>query len=268
MSASDRGENGFAPMQRLKMATRFTAVIGVIAFATMLAAAGRQTFEVASVTRNPSHSNSASMRVTTHAVRIRNVPLRQLILSSYQLRPQLLVGAPTWTDREHFDIAATPPASANRQEVFVMLQHLLEDRFKLRLHREPRALPVYVLERTNRTRLGPSLTPAPVNCLPAACEARLLPGGSFEANAAPWPMIAMWITYAADRVVIDETNLGGAFDASLRFARTTAPGGEPHDADVPDLFTAVREQLALRLRPDTRTVDVWIIDGVDRPIEN
>ena len=226
-----------------------------------------------------------------------------------------IVGAPDWTETVRYDITAkaqsdiqgTPPGGPPGALNF-MLQDLLEDRFKLRVHRETRELPMYALTlaRTDR-RLGTGLRASTVDC--AAMRGRggrggpppgPPPVGAGAPNAAAalgWPerpqcgmrvspnqIVAGGVTLAqitpmlsqfTQRIVIDRTGLEGTFDIDLTFtldgvpnAPPPPPGGPPPppaDPNGPSLFTALQEQLGLKLESERAPVEVLVIDHVERP---
>jgi len=250
-------------------------------------------FDVVSVKANRSNSENQSMRLLPggRAV-VTNTPLRRLILTAYDLFPQQLVGGPGWLDSDRFDIVAQtsenlgptvpggPPGRAQ-----LMLQRLLAERFKLAVHTETRELPVYelTLARTDG-RLGPRISAANIDCValmiaagrgtgpmppPSQCGGS---GGSgrISMHGAIMPMFARDLSRLTGRVVQDRTSLTGGFDFDLEFApesgsasETSAPAG-----NAASLFTALEEQLGLKLRSTRAIVDVVVIDRVEYPTEN
>ena len=167
-----------------------------------------------------------------------------------------------------------------------MLQSLLEDRFKVQLHRETKELPVYwlvVAKGGPKIRLSPDQTssddvgPAPAGAGPGRGGMQVRPGMLFG-NAVPIPQFATTLSrFALDRLAIDKTNLAGRFDIQLRWApdtpeSPTGPGGmTPSPAspsDYPSIFTAIQEQLGLKLESSRGPVEVLVIDHAERPGEN
>ena len=174
-----------------------------------------------------------------------------------------------------------------------MLRALLEERFKLVTHRETREMPIYelVVARADG-RLGPGLHKSDVDCeaLFAARRAGVAPpprqpleppacglmGGPARtiAGAVTMQQLATNLSTAVEGLVIDKTGLTGRFDFNLAWTPerlptdAPPPGIPPIDPNGPDLFTALREQLGLKLTPAKGPVDVLVIDRVERPTPN
>ena len=143
-----------------------------------------------------------------------------------------------------------------------MLQSLLADRFHLALHRETREIPVYALVPGKN---GPKFHESPPD---AKGILRMNGRGKLVAMGGTMTQLAGWFSNAngVDRPVLDETGLGGHYDFTLEWAnpRTT----DASDSTVPWIFTAMREQLGLKLEPRRAPVEVLVIDHVDLPGEN
>jgi uncharacterized protein (TIGR03435 family) len=176
-------------------------------------------------------------------------------------------------------------------EVFrPMLIDLLAERFQLKTRHESRELPVYKLVRLRDNQLGPKLTPSPDDCTsgrgvgPAAappadgrqpCGAFTRPGG-FGVHGLPLAFFTRLLGPVTGRVVVDETGLTGVWDLELDYTPDVAngangPGGPPAPAasnDAPSLFTAVQEQLGLKLDASRAPVDVIVIERIARPSED
>ena len=166
-----------------------------------------------------------------------------------------------------------------------MLRTLLADRFKLALHHETRELPGYalVIARSDR-KLGPQLRSSDTaDCLaaakakpPAGSNAPLPCGGGFSRSghlagrAAAFPAFVLGLSNSADRIVFDRSGLSGGFDWDLQWTPDPFPGVEqPNAADSgTSLFTALQEQLGLKLESTRGPVEVLVIDHVGRPSEN
>jgi uncharacterized protein (TIGR03435 family) len=160
-----------------------------------------------------------------------------------------------------------------------MLRQLLVDRFKLRVRTEMRELPIYdlMVARTTGT-LGPQLKPSTAQCTeaPRGLQNPCGMSGSFgtahgdlEAVGQPLDRLATQLSTAVDRIVINKTGLAGRFDFHISWGAggfASADVGRPDDA--PSIFTAVQEQLGLKLMPDKGPVQVVVIDHIERPSEN
>ena len=189
-----------------------------------------------------------------------------------------LFGLPDWAVAERYDVTATAGRDVTRLQVGEMVRALLEDRFQLQTHVEGREQDIYaLLPLRSDGPLGPNLVPTSVDCAAAAEEVRR-GGQPLAANGAPacgaissggvtrfsgisMDGVASSLSTAAGRTVINRTGLAGLFDYTLRFS------SDPNQAiqDLPSIFTAVREQLGLRLEPARGNVDVLVIDHLERP---
>jgi uncharacterized protein (TIGR03435 family) len=216
-------------------------------------------------------------------VTITNAMLRDVIGYAYTLRDIQIVGGPSDLLRERFDIVAGAGANAPVEQVRAMMRTLLAERFSLVVHRELRELEVYelIVARDDR-RLGPQLRPRP-DCAtrPAdteppegnrpACGGILFSPGRSSARGMRLTDIAQG--WGGDRIVVDKTGLAGFFDVDLEYApqRLPPPGFELPPgvslppADGPSLFTALQEQLGLKLQPSSAPIDVVVVDAVKRP---
>jgi uncharacterized protein (TIGR03435 family) len=214
----------------------------------------------------------------------RNATLRTLIRFAYGsdgnlATPALLeeyrvAGGPSWIGTEAFDIIARMPEAPARAtgDSALMLRALLAERFALKVHAETRALPAYALVRARDDgRPGSQLRAATGRCVPVneratrdqiPCGVR----GGFQgimATGASMTQLSRALSPILGRPVVDRTSLPGTFDFHLRFTDGLAP-----DARFPSLFTAVEEQLGLKLESTRAPVDMIVIDSVQRPTEN
>jgi uncharacterized protein (TIGR03435 family) len=251
--------------------------------------APRPAFEVASVRRNPSGGGRGGGRLPdTGMVTITNATIRTLIALAYQVNRFTLIDASSnslvASDGPTFDIQAKPPDDAAPGQQRLMLQRLLADRFNLRTHWEQRAIPVYALTVAREGRLGPDLLPTNQDCQAWAAAYRTNPqiadlrhrNGTplcgvlaspepdlvLLRDASPASAIAQEIQAFVDRPVIDATGLIGNFEWTLSFARNAL------NPDHPSIFTAVEEQLGLRLEPRTAPYEVLVVDSVELPTPN
>ncbi len=254
-------------------------------------------FEVASVKPNDSPDlRGASLRIQPGGRFVAtNMPLNVLIAHAYGLLPSQLSG-PKWIAEAQFDINAkaerefAPGRPGELAEPQLMLQTLLSERFALVMHHENRELPVYALKPVRDDgQLGPKLTRSAAECKTVggevgsasgfekgACGIQLLPG-QLKATGVPLDAIIVPLSQFTRRVVLNRTNLGGGFDIDLRWTpelprrltesanRSLRLNGVEIDLDGPSLFTALREQLGLKLEPAREPVDVLVVDQVKRP---
>ena len=269
------------------------AAVMVLGVGQAVAQENVPSFEVVSVKVNRSGADRQSMQLLPGGrVEVANTPLRRLILTAYELLPQQLSGGPGWIDSDRFDIAARssenlgpsvpggPPGRAQ-----LMLQRLLAERFGLAVHTEARELPVYELTPARADgRLGPGISPATFDCpaLFAAYgrgEAPMPPtsqcgssgmSGRIVMRGGTMPMFVRSLAGLTGRIVQDRSGLRGGFDFELRFAPESGAvsGSSAQDGNGASIFTALEEQLGLKLRPARAPVNVVVIDRVEHPTEN
>ena len=226
---------------------------------------------------------------------------RLLIINSYGLQPQQLIGAPDWISSERFDIVAKaereldPPGSRDTpSQLQLMIRSLLAERFKLKVHREPREMEIYTLVPVRPDgRLGPELKPSATDCdaIRAArrnggpapepkpgerpqCAARV-GAGELIAGGQPLLELVSLLSGTVGRRVVDRTGLKGAYDIYLKwtrdFVRQRPPGdtvrinGVEFDPGGPSIFTALQEQLGLKLESERATIEALVIDHIERP---
>ena len=260
------------------------AAIGLAA-AVVAAHAQEPSFDVASVKVNT--SGAAVSRISapekTGRFDATNAPLRVLILSAYRIAGFQLTGGPSWIDSLRVDIAARTAARATRDEIERMLRVLLAERFRLVVRRDTREMPVYALTVAREDkRLGPRLRATTADCAAAAtgapvppatpgqllCNTRMTPT-SINAGSMSMTRLAATLTGIVGRRVTDDTQLSGTYDLQLAFTPELPPPAAAvppsADADAPSIFTALQEQLGLRLTATRGPVDVLVIESVDRP---
>jgi uncharacterized protein (TIGR03435 family) len=201
-----------------------------------------------------------------------------LIRTAYRLQESQLEGPRGWTDDELFDIDGRAGRNATQDELRVMLRALLRERFGLVLRSERRDSPVYALRAAQRSR-GPRLQPAAEECTAGACDIQFSPG-VLHARGVTMAALAGELSWWVDRIVTDQTSLPERFDLELEWAPNQIPqmpgimstSGAPPirriDSNAPSIFTAVREQLGLRLEPERGAVDVFVIERAMRPAAN
>lgn len=254
-------------------------------------------FDVASVKVNKSGALAAEIDDDDPGGRFtaRNVLLRRLITYAYQISDNQLVSAPGWIGTERFDITARldhePPAVPRSEpgERRLALRTLLAERFQLVVKREMREVPMYalVMARADR-RLGPMLVPSSTDCSPEALKTRIAAGQAgtpvsgvcgTRANAGRiqfggYPMSEFVKVFRPNgRSVVDRTGLTGNWELQLtylpdQFDPATGQNASAFDPDLPSLPTALEEQLGLKLESIKGTIEVLVIERVERPTGN
>jgi uncharacterized protein (TIGR03435 family) len=234
------------------------------------------TFEVASIRPNNSATWSQTIGRAGNTFIARNVTLEDLIYAAF--RPDELSGGPDWIDSERYDIEAKPEREADWDQQMVMLQTLLADRFSLVVRRETRQAPAYALV---VGRNGPTLTAAAdANCPSPPSEKcggfRTRPGQFVGRRVTLSQVAALLSGPRSGRLVLNNTGIEGFFDVQLTWTPDVGqlPSGPspddvpPFDPSGPSLFTAIDEQLGLRLEPTIGPVQHLIIEGAERPTSN
>jgi uncharacterized protein (TIGR03435 family) len=237
-------------------------------------------FEVASVKPNRSSSGGAMINSQPGGrYLVVNMPLSAIITSAFGIRSFQLVDVPAWAQSERFDITAVTGADGYPSVVQLRpaVQALLADRFKLQVGREQRSMQTYALVRVRPDVLGPRMRASDIDCTSperrdpglnpsGACGIRAVQGGELVGLGVPLTMLAISLGGTLNTIVADDTGHGTT--SRFDFTLTWAPNIATTAGDLPDLFTAVREQLGLKLEPRRTPVDVVVIKSVERPTEN
>jgi len=194
--------------------------------------------------------------------------LKRLIMAAYDTTELQIAEGPAWLNQARWDITATAeglPSSVQPEQIAPLLKKLLGDRFGLRVHREMREMPVYRLV----VHRGGAKLKATVSDPPGGADVRGGAGGfHMEARHLSMPRLAQLLSRRAERPVVDRTGLGGDYDLTLEWTPQMAVGPEQETSDGPTLFTALREQLGLRLEAGRELVEVLVVDEAARPTEN
>jgi bla regulator protein BlaR1 len=266
---------------------------------TLDAQAPPQEFEVAPVTPSPQSSGplfevvsikpagsptlppiiASMLLVRSRRVQAQAITAAKLLavafpVDGHERLPNRIIGGPPWLHTTQFAFIATARDGVSEatlvSELPALLRGVLETRFKLKGHTELRLLPVYALMPIRRgAALGPQLHPTAGGTFPWSSYGR----DYVSAYGTPISSFARSLTTLnlTDRPVIDRTGLEGAFDLDLCWSpqetavTTAACSGDP---DGPSLFTALQDQLGLRLVPSTERLEVFVIDHIERPTEN
>jgi uncharacterized protein (TIGR03435 family) len=215
---------------------------------------------------------SASIaEIRGNRVAFRRATLCGLIRFAYDVHAYQVVQMPAWMTKTEqsifYDIeTVVAGGTPSRDQVRPMLQALLADRFQLQTHREPREVPVYALV---VDRNGPRLREG----TPSRCQAKqgttIIGGFGLFVSCGPttsMAQLAQTLSRETDRAVVDRTGLGGGFAFTLEWMPDNAPARP--DFPLPSIFTAVREQLGLRLEPQRAPVEAIVVDRAERPSPN
>lgn len=225
-----------------------------------------QPLTTVSIKRNVSGSPNSGMDVRPGGrLFATNVTLRNMLRNIDRLQEYQLVGGPNWIATDRWDIVAVAETEVTEAQAAQLLKQFLIQRFSLKMHTEQRDVPVYVLVIARPDgALGPGLRRSTVDCPTAGglCGDGGGPG-VMRVVGRPIANVLRRFEQASGRMVIDRTGLNGAYDFTLSWRPDDAADVNP---DQPSLFTAVEEQLGLRLRPDRTPVDVLVIDSAEPPV--
>jgi len=206
-------------------------------------------------------------------IKVTNFPVRSLIEIAYKLRESQLIGAPDWIGKTHYDILArmdTPDSPADisklseseRKEMEARLalrtQSILTDRFQFKFHRETREMPILAL-----TVAKGGLKVQPQEPATSAPRHMWMRKGQISSLGMPMSQLADSLSRLLSRTVVDETGIAGEFEYKLEWAQI----GDP-DASGPTIYTALQEQLGLKLESKKGPVEVVVVDGIEKPTEN
>jgi uncharacterized protein (TIGR03435 family) len=230
---------------------------------------GHRAFEVASVKRAPPPAGggiNSSMRLDPGRFTCTNVTLKKLMVESYGVKDYQVSG-PDWLGTELYDITATLPPGTTGDDVRLMIQALLTDRFKLALHRDSKELPVYALvvgkggSKLQEVEFGRGSTSGSP--------------GKLTATRIAIRNLTEFLSRQTGRPVLDMTGLTGFYNFTLNFTPEAAPSVPspetpiPESAVGPSLFSAVQEQLGLKLEPRKAPVEILVVDHAEKvPTEN
>jgi uncharacterized protein (TIGR03435 family) len=245
---------------------RWTGWLAAIVLASTVAIHTQAEFEVASVKESPGLENGGTMRLMPGGgITARHLPARNYITIAFDLQPFQLAGVPDWTRNSYYDITAKPAGSSTREQTFAMLRALLTERFKLAFHRENRQVDGFALVRARSDRLGPNLQASAVDCeKQSATVPRCRQGGittnTFKAVGSPMWSLMQVVIAQVGAPISDDTHLTGAFDMDLRWSNDVAPSD-----DLRSIFTALEEQLGLKLERRRVSAEIFVIDRIERP---
>jgi len=266
-------------------------------------ASGRPSFEVASIKPDPEQGSMAVRPLPGRLIAAASV--RVLMQNAYTIPPFQIEGGPAWIDAERYAVDAKAGDNISRAQIFLMLQSLLEERFQLKTHRETRELPVYTLvaarsglklqspkeggcvgpaadappdwaEGSMAGRMPPPEPGQPPSARCGSVSVILAPSGArMQGGKVPMPEFIRVLSTVLGRTVIDKSGFTELFDVRLDFLpdeNTPAlppppPGAAPLDSS-PSILTAIQQQLGLRLESAKGTVEVMIVDHVERPSAN
>ncbi len=234
------------------------------------------TFEVATI--KPSNPDTPGQSILVgrgggNLFTTTNTPLRDLIIFAYGIHPRQLQNAPGWTETEKYDITGKPDRAGmpNDRQLRAMVQKLLGERFQLSFHREKKELPAFVM---TVAKSGPKLAKDEGGGLLPGFGGRG-PGSIGVRNSSMAEFAGFLQARILDRPVVDQTGLTDKYDFTLTWRPDQLPPQGPNAPPLPadlesrsDLFTAIQEQLGLKIESSRAPVEVLVIDRVEKPSAN
>jgi len=213
-------------------------------------------FEVASIKPSASVDGRSHDVVNDGGIVLTNVNLRQCIEAAYGIQDPELIG-PDWLETARFDIQAKPPAVHPKEYLQPMLKTLLQERFKLTTHRETRTIPAYALVIGKGGLKIKEVGPGEGNTNSS--------GSRFSGTKVTIKRLSQFLSRMLDRPVIDKTGTQAVFDIDLHFAWEAPNAKAPkQSSNDPSIFTALEEQLGLKLQSEKLPVEVVVVDHIDR----
>jgi uncharacterized protein (TIGR03435 family) len=289
----------------LLMTLGVVAVAGPISFGLMSAPRGhteavqsrasgaeKLTFEAASIKPAKQAGMSSIRDLPGGRFTATNISLKMLMTLAYHVQPFQVSGGPSWVESDRYDIEAKPESAGDEEpgkpptdrqkqmdEQRKRLQALLEERCKLTTHRETRELPVYALVLAKN---GPKLKES-IGKGGKPNSHMMVGMGQLTAEQVPLSFLADTLSRQLGRIVIDRTGLTATYDFELHWTPDQSqsggfgggPGGAPPpnmppppDPNGPSVFTAVQDQLGLKLESQKGPVEFVVVDHVEKPSEN
>lgn len=250
------------------------------------ASASLPEFDVATIKPNKGGGDRIQFLFSTNGLSLVNIPIQMMLQNAFDVQDDRILGAPDWAKSDRFDVEAkVSGADAAKLDSLtidqrrLMLLPLLANRFNLKYHHETKELPVYIL---TIAKGGPKLKEAAPQGSEKRSGIRMSGLGDFEGIHAGMDVLAHVLARQPDigHTIIDKTGLTGSYDFHLQWAPgNSAPvgpgadghgtaGAPPADDNRASLFTALQEELGLKLEAQKGPVDVIVIDHIDQPSPN
>jgi uncharacterized protein (TIGR03435 family) len=251
-------------------------------------AAALPSFEVASVKMNKGGLRTSSLMAPGGRYSGENMTLRRLVREAYQVQDFQIAGGPSWFDSDHFDISAKAEGNPGREQVQLMLRRLLIERFRLLVRTDTKELPLYSLVKARKhSLLGPRLRASAVDCSkrPSGVVPRSPPvpdtgcglgggPGQLSGRGVTMDLLATTLAVPTGRCVRNRTGLAGTYDLDLEYTPDLvpqlpleAPSSERRSDSNPSIFTAIQEQLGLKLQSERGPVTVLVVVRAERPTQ-
>ncbi len=269
---------GFDQMKRVirtvTMVWLAAASVGMVAQTAKLPAS----FDVVSVRVNNSGSHAVGIDVEKASFTATNVTLLNLIAEAYGVKSDLVSNAPGWMSSVRFDVQAkvldADDLDLERfsdKERGPLIQAMLVEKFHLKMHTEVKTLPVYELVVAKSGAKVKAATTVEGEAAPPRDGNYTVHNGALDGHGMTMVSVAAVLTEVVRRKVIDKTGMTGGYDVALKWTpeEDLNNGKDSGGADAaPPIFTAVQEQLGLKLQAGKGPVETFVVDHVERPAEN
>jgi uncharacterized protein (TIGR03435 family) len=187
-------------------------------------------------------------------------------MTAYKLKESQLAGAPGWTETERYNIDAKAEANASEDQLIAMLQGLLEERFKLKYHRVEKKMTVFaVVAGKSGLKIAEG---KPGSCNDRKCGSYSSGPRQIDGTGITMQQLADLLSNLMDRLVIDQSGRNGIFNVHMIWSAEGDKLDTNGDDTGPSIFTAIEDQLGLRLQATSAAVPTLIIDHIERPSEN
>jgi uncharacterized protein (TIGR03435 family) len=235
-------------------------------------------FDVVSIKPNKSGSGNNSTNFSNNSFSATNISVKMLLEDAYGVKQDLIYGLPGWANSDRFDIQAkiVEPdldllKNLSLKRARAMLQALLVDRFQVKVHTETKTLPVYELvvvkDGPKFKESAPEGSPEDKSPNGVGRGSMTVQNTDLTGHAIPLASLANMLTDQLHRTVLDKTGLTGQYDLLLKWTADDATDASP-DSSTPSIFTALQEQLGLKLQSSKGPVDTLVVDHVEMPSEN
>jgi uncharacterized protein (TIGR03435 family) len=223
--------------------------------------AAKPTFEAAAIKPSTANDNHSSSHSNNGRITMDNLTVKQLILNAYRIQNYQYAG-PSWLENERYNINAKADTKVEYAELMAMLQNLLAERFKLVVHHESKSVPGYALV----------ISKGGLKVKPVEGEGSSMNSNNTKLTATHvnTDRIAKYVANVLGQPVLDETGIKDSFSFVLEYADPRPGREEKSDsgATLPTVFTALNEQLGLKLESRKIPIDIVVVDHIERPTEN
>jgi uncharacterized protein (TIGR03435 family) len=234
----------------------------------MMAASADPGWEVVTVRPSDPNARRDGFDVRGRRVIVENKPVEDLLMVAYGLQKNQIAGLPDWAKTERFDVDGVPNIDGQPgwPQTQILMRKLLAERFGLKAHHEQREMQVYAL---TVAKSGPKLEPSKgdPNGLPRQDAHNSAGERRVGFTNTSMKDLTLELLIEVDKPVVDRTGLDGRYDFKLAYTKDEA--NAPTDGSAPPgLFTAIQEEMGLKLEPVKAPADVLVVDAVQRPTAN